>query len=142
MDDVISYIYLQRQLKPNCDSAWRVTICLNTRARAHTAISSTVTITYNTVIVLSLFRQVVLPDHGWEADRYEGDVEGNKAITGWLYRGDVTYGAPPARCEGCLSPAGRCFIALLFTVAVISRKGQQENGEAVMISTCDRVPIS
>ena len=56
---------------------------------------------------------MVLPYRGWEAGRYEGDVQGNKAITGWLYGRDVTYGAAPARCEGPLSPAGQCFIALL-----------------------------
>lgn len=86
------------------------------------------------LIVLSLFRQVVLPGRGWEVHRYEEDVWGNKTITAWLYWGDVTYRAPPARCECSLSPAGRCFIALVFTVAVISRKGQEENGEAVFSS--------
>lgn len=88
------------KLKPNCAFVSRVfTIRLYTHPHTHagTSVSSTVTIAYNTVIVLSLFRQVVLPDHGWEADRYEGDVEGNKAITGWLYGGDFTYRAPPAR---------------------------------------------
>lgn len=67
-----------------------------THARTHApavitaARSSGVTIIYNTVIVLSVFRQVVLPDCGWEADRYEGDVEANKAITCWLHGGDFT----------------------------------------------------
>lgn len=58
-------------------------------------------------------------------------MAGNKAITGCLYGGDVTYGAAPARCEGSLSPAGQCFIALLFTVAVISRKGQEEEEKEI-----------
>lgn len=72
-------------------------------------------ITFNAsyCLVLSLFGQVVLPERGLQGGRYEGDVSGNKAITGCLYEGDVTYGAPPARCEGSLSPAGQCFIALV-----------------------------
>lgn len=44
---------------------------------------------------------------------WRGCSWGNKAISGRLYGGDVTEAAAPATCEGSLSPAGWCFIALL-----------------------------
>lgn len=72
----------------------------------------------------------------------KGMCGGNKAITGWLYGGDVTYGAAPARWEGSLSPAGRLFYSTSFTVAVISPKGQEEKGEPVTILMCDREFLS